>query len=261
MHAQLPRPLDGKRILITRPKEQAEALSRKLRALGAATIELPTIAILPPDDWMPFDKHLRRMDSYDWIVFTSVHGVRFFLKRMADLGIPDAQLRNRKVAAVGPATAEALQDAGKKPDYMPKEFLTEQIAVGLGDIRGKWILLPRADIASKKLPDVLRARHAIVEETVAYRTVAPDDLTAEKVKEMFRGIDLVTFTSPSTVTNVAKIVGEKELPAVVGSCRVACIGPITLQTARMFGLNVHAVASTYTSEALVEAIVNEIGTI
>jgi uroporphyrinogen III methyltransferase/synthase len=262
MQASHLKPLNGMRILITRPKHQAEAFSEKLRALGATTIELPTIEIAHPTDTRQLDDAVQRLKDYRWIVFTSVHGAQFFLGRFAALGVPLSALEGVRIAAIGPATANALNEAGVRPDHVPGEFLSEKIVLGLGDVHGQRILLPRADIASRKLPDLLRKRGALVDDVVAYRTLIPGDLTPETVKAIFEhGVDVVTFTSPSTITNLAQVLGGEELKKLLQRTRVACIGPVTLEAAKGLGIDAEVVAMTHTIDALVEAIVSEIGTV
>ena len=254
--------LEGVKILVTRPQEQNLLLSTKLHNLGATTIELPTITILPPNSTDRLDESMLRILHYDWVIFTSVHGVRFFSQRLEALGEPFDKLKQVKVAAIGPATAAALERLGKKPDYVPTEYLSEKIAVGLGDVKGKRILLPRADIASKKLPELLRQRGAKVEEVVAYRTVIPEDLSADRLKSVLnQGIDVVTFTSPSTVRNLARIVGANELEVLLKGVKVACIGPVTAEATQKLGIHADIVARTHTIDDLVEAIENDIRTV
>ena len=253
------RPLSGLKVLVTRPRQQAQTLSDRLSALGAITIELPTIEIAPPESHAQLDDAIRCIAKYDWVIFTSIHGVQFFLDRLKSLNTTIKALDGAKVAAVGPATATALEHGGRKPDYVPEQYLTEKIAIGLGDVRGKRILLPRADIASKRLPEVLRGRGAKVDEVVAYRTVMARNLTREKLESIFmKGVDLITFTSPSTVRNLAQLMDRKELDRYLKDCRVACIGPVTLEAAKELGFHVNIVAQTHTIDSLVEAIVNEI---
>jgi len=254
--------LEGVKILITRPEKQNVLLSAKLRNLGATTIELPTITILPPNNTDPLDKSIRSISQYDWVIFTSVHGVRFFSQRLKALGEPSDKLKQVKVAAIGPATAAALERLGKEADYVPTQYLSEKIAVGLGDVEGKRILLPRADIASKKLPELLRQRGAEVEEVVAYRTIIPEGLSADRLKSVLnQGIDVVTFTSPSTVRNLAQIVGANELTVLLKGVKVACIGPVTAEATKELGIHVDIVARTHTIDNLVEAIKNDIRTV
>jgi len=256
-------PLAGKRILITRPAGEANVLSTKLNSFGATTIEVPTIEIADPIDSTPLDESIRNLTKYDWLIFTSVQGVRFFLNRMAKLKISPEILNSLKIAAIGSATADALELAGKRADFIPEVYLSERIASDLGDVRGRLILLPRANIASKKLPLMLRQRGAIAEEVTAYRTLIPPQLTSDLLIGILEsGIDLVTFTSPSTVQNFVQILNEKKrAKRFLKNLRAACIGPVTAKTAERLGINVCIIANTHTTEALVEAIVNEIGNI
>jgi uroporphyrinogen III methyltransferase/synthase len=254
--------LEGIRILITRPEKQNDPLSVKLRNLGATTIELPTITILPPKNTDRLDKSILGILHYDWVIFTSIHGVRFFGQRLGALGKPSDTLKQIKVAAIGPATAAALERLDKEADYVPTQYLSEKIAIGLGDVKGKRILLPRADIASKKLPELLRQQGANVEEVVAYRTTVPDELSAAKLKSVLRqGIEVVTFTSPSTVRNLVQVVGANQLIILLQGVKVACIGPITAEAAKELGIHVDIVARTHTIDDLVEAIKNEFRTL
>lgn len=262
MEATTVRPLSGLKVLVTRPRQQAQPLSDKLRALGAITIELPTIEIAPPENHTRLDNAIHHINTYDWIIFTSIHGVKFFLDRLTSLKTTIRILDGVKLAAIGPVTAAALKRGGRKPDYVPEQYLTEKIAIGLGDVRGKRILLPRADIASKRLPEVLRERGARVNEVVAYRTVIAGDLTHEKLESIFmKGVNLITFTSPSTVRNLAQVLTPQDFDRFLKDCRVACIGPVTLEAAKELGIHVDIVAKAHTIDSLVEAIVNEIRTV
>jgi uroporphyrinogen III methyltransferase/synthase len=167
-----------------------------------------------------------------------------------------------KIAAIGSATADFLEKSAKKPDFVPEEFLSERIVAGLGEVKGKRILLPRADIASRNLPMALTRNGAIVEEVVAYETITPKDLSLDRLKLILkRGVDLVTFTSPSTVRNLAYITGSNELEAMIKGVKVACIGPVTAEAARELGVHVDIVSSNHSIDDLVEAIVNEIRTV
>lgn len=251
-------PLAGMRIVVTRPKSQANTLSEKLRSLGAVAVELPIIAIAPPNDYAQLDAAIGRLNEYDWVVFTSVHGVKYFLNRMSAIGISLDLLKSRKVAAIGSPTARTLIDAGKIPDYVPTEFLSKRIADGMGDLKGRRVLLPRADIASEALPRILREKGAVTDEVVAYRTVLPAELTVERVRSVFEeGVDLVTFTSPSTIRYLSRVLGENELSDMLRHTKVACIGPVTAEAAKELGVAVDLVADTHTIDALVEVIVND----
>jgi uroporphyrinogen III methyltransferase/synthase len=256
------KPLSGLKVLVTRPIGQAQRLSEKLRELGATTIELPTIEVVPAQNNDALDQALRRLGEYHWVIFTSVHGVRFFMKRMAGLKISPTVMKEVMLAAIGPATASELERTVKKPEFVPNEYLSEKIADGLGNVKGRRILLPRADIASKNLPELLRSREALVEEVVSYRTIIPPDLTPERVNSIFmRGIDLVTFTSPSAVHNLAQVLGDDRLGQILSNVKVACIGPVTVQATKELGIGVNIVAGIHTVDALVEAIVDEIRTV
>ncbi len=238
------------RILITRPPEQAETWMARLREAGYEPVLYPTIRIAPPEDWGPLDQALHRLSrgGYDWLVLTSANGVRFVWNRLQALGLQvPAEVH---IAVIGPATAKALQAQGREPDLIPPAYVAEALADALGDVRGLRILLARADRARPTLREILQNRGAQVDEVVAYRTlVAPPD-TPPPLDE----VDVVTFTSPSTVQGFVQALGEQPLPPDV---RVVCIGPITARAAREAGLPVHAVAQQYTMEGLLEAVSSE----
>jgi uroporphyrinogen-III synthase len=258
MQAASLKPLSGVRVIVTRQIGQAEYFSKKLRELGAVPIELPTIKTVPTKSIEALDRALARLSEYDWIVFTSVQGVNFLTKRLADLKIPSTALKQVMLAAIGPATASALEQTIKKPEFVPSDYLSWKIVDGLGDLKGKRVLLPRADIASKKLPDALRERGALVEEVVAYRTIIPPGLTPDRLQPIFRGADLITFTSPSTIRNLAEALGVEFLKQSTSGLKVACIGPVTVEAAKELGVHVDIVAEVHSVDGLVEAIVHEI---
>ncbi|MCS7315572.1 MAG: uroporphyrinogen-III synthase [Bryobacterales bacterium] len=248
------KPLAGRRVVVTRPAQQADALLRRLRDLGAEPVELPAIEVRPPEDWMELDVAIARLHEYDWILFTSANGVRFFLERL-DASPLDARAIQARICAIGPATRKALEEAHLKPDLVPAEYVAESIvsALSVARLEGRRILLPRAAGARDFLPEQLRQRGAQVDVIEAYRTVAPADLP-EKARQIFGGHSRphwVTFTSSSTVRNLVEAVGADALRGV----RIASIGPITSATVRSCGLQVTAEARVYTSEGLVEAIV------
>ena len=252
-------PLSGMRIIVTRSADQALFLSEKLRNLGATTIEIPMIDIMPPSDTDSIDSSIRNLSKYDWVIFTSVHGVEFFLRRMAMLQVPASCLSCIRIAAIGPATSAAVQSIGRSPDYVPSRFLSESIASGLGGLQGKRVLLPRADIASKKLPLLLREKGASVDEVVAYQTVVPRELKRDRLKSVLEsGVDLVIFTSPSTVRNFANALGHISVTKDLSNVWIACIGPVTAEAARQLGMDVDVVANPHTIDALVEAIVSDV---
>jgi len=250
-------PLLGVRVIVTRSADQAVYLSDKLRSLGATTIEIPTIEIMPPSNTDSIDSSIRNLSKYDWVIFTSVHGVEFFLRRMAILQVPISSLSCVRIAAIGPATSTVIQSMVRNPDYVPSIFLSESIAAGLGDLQGKRVLLPRADIASKKLPLLLRDKGASVDEVVAYQTVVPRELKRDKLRTVLEsGVDIVIFTSPSTVRNFANTLGNVSGTKELSNVRIACIGPVTAETANQLGMDVDVVANPHTINSLVAAIVS-----
>jgi uroporphyrinogen III methyltransferase/synthase len=252
-------PLSGMRIVVTRSASQAIDLSKKLRSLGAITIEIPTIEIRSPPDIGPIDNSITRLRTYDWIIFTSVRGVEFFLQRMEILHVPLSALDLVKIAAIGSATSGALERAGRKPDYVPSEFLSERIAVGLGDLHGRRVLLPRANVASKTLPFILRDKGATVDEVVAYETISPQELNSDIIRVAFGSrVNVVTFTSPSTVRNFVNAIGYATVGELLSGVRIACIGPVTAEAARHLGMKVNVIARPHTIDGLIEAIVSDI---
>ncbi len=234
------------RVLITRAAGQAEELAEKVQALGMEPVLYPTIRIAPPEDVAALDAALARLwqGAYDWLVLTSVNGVRFVWERLASLGAGEWP-RGVKVAVIGPATARALAQHGIRPTLVPDEYVAEGLARALGDVRGQRFLLARADRARPTLREMLEAQGAQVDEVTAYRTViAPPAVPPPEV-------DIITFTSPSTVQGFVAAWGDGPLPEHV---RVVCIGPITARAAREAGLPVHAVAEEYTIDGLIAAI-------
>jgi uroporphyrinogen III methyltransferase/synthase len=251
------RPLFGQRVLVTRTRQQASALSTRLRALGAEAIELPTIEIAPPEAWAPLDSAIAELSSYDWIVFTSVNGVAAFWERLSQAGLDARALHGARLAAIGPATAAALEGHGLQADYVPGEYVAEAVAAGLGNVRGLRVLLPRADIARPALADLLCQAGARVVEVTAYRTLRPS-VDADEFHDLLGSVTVVTFTSSSTVRNLASMAHDAgtDLSRVLSDVIVACIGPITADTAREMGLTVNIVPEEYTIEGLVKAVVD-----
>ena len=247
-------PLFGKRIVVTRAAGQAESLSAKLRALGADAIELPAIEIRPAADYAPLDAAIARLGSYDWLIFTSANGVRFFLERL-DHSKTDLRALRGRICVIGPATRCAVEQLHLKVDLMGAEYVAESLirAFANFDLAGKQILIPRAALARDVLPAELTRRGARVDVVEAYRTLAPDDLAA-RAGEIFNSAhrpDWITFTSSSTVINFVNAAGAPALDAV----RIASIGPVTSATAGKLGLKVTAEASVYTTDGLVAGII------
>lgn len=255
------RPLFGKRIVVTRAREQASAFLKKLTGLGAECIEFPTIKIVPPRTWDMLDKSIKSINSYDWLLFTSVNGVKYFFNRLDTLGKDVRDLHGLKIGAIGPKTAGELQNFGIKPELMPDEYRAEAVVASFEKygVRGAKILVPRAAVAREILPDELKKIGAEVDVAPAYETVIPDD-NSGWIREMLEkgNIDMVTFTSSSTVNNFVEALkaDNLELQKSMENVVVACIGPITADTARKNGLNADLVPSDYTIEGLTGEIIN-----
>jgi uroporphyrinogen III methyltransferase / synthase len=226
--------------------------SDRLHALGADIVELPTIEIQPPADPSPLEEAIRSLACYDWLIFTSANGVRFFLDRLDRSGFDLRNLR-AKICVIGPATRAAVEALHLKVDLMGKEYVAESLveAFASHELSGKRVLLPRAAVARDVVPVELERRGARVDVVEAYRTVIPEEAAAH-AREIFsaRRPDFITFTSSSTVQNFVAVVGAEMLRGV----RAISIGPVTSQTARHLGIEVAAEASPFTVDGLVNAI-------
>jgi uroporphyrinogen III methyltransferase/synthase len=254
------KPLFGKRIVVTRAREQASGFLAHLTDLGAACIEFPTIQVVPPKSWDALDRAMMRLERYQWLLFTSVNGVKYFFERLEHLGLDMRELNGIKVGAIGPKTAEAVYKKGIRPDLVPEEYRAEAVvdAFRKRDVKGINILLPRAAKARQVLPVELVKMGARVDEIPAYETVQPDHDRARVRGMLEKGeIDMVTFTSSSTVTNFVEMFREEKqhLKEWMTKVAVACIGPITARTAEERGLSVSLIPEEYTIEALTNAIV------
>jgi uroporphyrinogen III methyltransferase/synthase len=254
------RPLLGRRIVVTRPRAQAGELAARLEELGAEVDLVPAIEIAPPPDPGALDRAVRDAHGYDWIVFTSVNGVRAFFDRMAALARDVRDLAGARIAAIGPETAAELERRLVRPAVVPAEYRAEGLLAALGDddIRGRRMLLPRAAGARAILPDTLRARGAVVDEVIAYRAILPPATDVDGLRAALAAgaVDAVTFTSSSTVRNFATAIGSEAIASMARLSRplVACIGPITAETARELGLRVDVVPAAYTADALADAL-------
>ncbi len=252
------KPLFGRRVVVTRARAQAGELSRKLEALGAEVYEFPTIEIVPPEDFAPLDTAIRDLDSFGWIVFTSVNGVEAFVERLKHYGLDlRAVPRRAKVAAIGPATAQKVEEVGLKVDITPEEYKAEALIEALANysLEGKKVLIPRAKVAREVLPEKLRESGAEVVVPPAYESVPSSEGKGQLKKLLESGeIDCITFTASSTVENFVRAFG-KEAGWLLSSTRAACIGPITAGTCRDHGLSVDVEADEYTIPGLVSAVV------
>ncbi len=251
------RPLLGKRIVVTRARAQASDLVQRLSDLGAECLEFPTIRVEPPADWSPLDRALARMNEYRWLIFTSVNGVSFFFKRLFELGKDVRMLGHLQTAVIGPATAEKLMDYGLKSDIIPESYRAESVVAAFErrDVAGQKILLPRAAEARPILPKELRAMGAVVDDITVYCTRPVSD-HKDRLVELLEtnAIDIITFTSSSTVSNFRSLLPEDRFQDLVKSATIASIGPITSETAEKLGFKVHISAEAFTIEGLVEAI-------
>lgn len=253
------RPLEGRRILVTRAGHQAGQLSSALAALGAEPVELPVIEILPPESYEPLDRALRAFPTFDWMIVTSANTVSALTRRMAELRLVPEQIP--KVAAVGPATAKAVGRAGWAVELLPERYVAESLLEALGDrLRGQRVLLARSARARDVIPDALRDQGIAVEVVDAYRTEKPA-ASLSLARELLSGqpvIDAVTFTSSSTAENFFELLRAAgyEVPLALPAIS---IGPITSSTLRQSGWEPAAEAAEHTVEGLVRAVVRWFG--
>ncbi len=252
------KPLAGKTVLITRARDQSAEFAGLLRDVGAEVIEFPTIEIVPPASWEGLDRAFDQMDSYDWIIFTSANGVEFFWKRLNEKGKDQGLLSALKVCAIGPGTARQLRENGIAVDYTPKEFIAEAILKGFEEmaVKGRRILLVRAKVARDVLPEGLRKMGAEVDVVDIYQTVKPKN-GSKRLRQLLtdRRIDVVTFTSSSTVNHFFDLLEEEHQKELPKNIAIACIGPITAETAKGRGTEVHIQPEQYTIPGLTRAIV------
>jgi uroporphyrinogen III methyltransferase/synthase len=256
------RPLAGKIVIVTRAAAQAGSFHDLLEAAGAQVVLVPTIVIEPPDSWAPLDAALARAGEYRWVIFTSVNGVAMTRRRLAEGGRGAEALRAARVAAIGPATAEALADWGLGAVVVPDEYVAEGLAARLRGllVSGDRVLLPRAAETRDVLVRELEGMGARVDEVAAYRTRPAVQGAAELRLLLERGgADVVTFTSSSTVRHFAALFAPGELPRLLRGARVACIGPITRAAATEHGLDTAIMPGEYTIPALAGAIAAHYG--
>ncbi len=253
------RPLMGRRIVVTRAREQASDLVQQLMEYGAECFQCPTIQVVPPADWAPVDRAIETLDQYGWIVFTSVNGVEFFFQRLFEKGLDVRALGHIHTATIGPATAARLRAWGLKSDIIPESYRAESVveAFATRSVKGRKVLLPRAKEARSVLPAELTRMGAKVHEVTAYETRQVMDGAADLIARLTAGtIDMVTFTSSSTVKNFHRLLPPDRAERLMAGVTVASIGPITSQTARDMGLTVTIEAETYTIPGLIQAILS-----
>lgn len=248
--------LAGKRIVVTRSREQARAFIRKIEERGGEGFACPVIRFVPPADQTMFDCALRRLPTFDWIFFTSINGVSFFFQRLEELDIDMSGFTGR-IAAVGTKTAAALEARGLSVQHIPGKFTAEHL---LETMRGKLkagqrVLLPRANIGRDVLPEGLRALGLEVTDAPAYDTVRAEENIAELKDKLKQGkVDMITFTSPSTVRYFLAAFDAEERRRYMDGVHIAVIGPVTARAAREEGLAVHVMGDEYSIDGLIEAM-------
>ena len=252
------RPLHGRRVLITRARHQVEGFRRELVDMGAAVVEIPTLEVRP----MPTDDRVRKaiagLGRTALVIFASANAVAIFYKMLVETGSDSRALHVSKLCAIGQETAEMLEKHGLRPELVTSEYTAEGLAKALEgwEMEGVRVLVPRAEVARDALPSLLAMRGAEVEILPVYQSVCPAE-AGPALLRLFgaEGVDVVTFTSSSTVANFVRAFPEDRLPAVLGDAEIACMGPVTADTARKLGLRVDIVAREYTTHGLVQAIV------
>jgi uroporphyrinogen III methyltransferase / synthase len=251
------KPLFGRGIVITRPEKQADDLARLLIKEGANPIHFPTIKIVPPPDWRELDAAIKNLEDYDWLIFTSANGVAFFFERLFAKNKDIRDLKGVKICCIGPATAQHVESKGIRVDLVPDKFISEGIMESFSGInlRGKKILIARAAKARDVLPEGLKKLGAKVDVVTAYVTVNSEKKKND-LETLFKEnqVEVITFTSSSTVNNFVKIMGSNfNLPK---SVKIACIGPVTEAAAARAGFSVDIHQEEYTMEGLVQALID-----
>lgn len=251
------RPLCGTKIIVTRAADQAGEFSALLAARGATVLECPTIRLVEPESWQLLDLAIRDLSGYDWLVLTSGNAVRYFFQRLDTLGLDVRTLANCKICAVGPKTADEIRLFGIKPDLVPADYKAEGVVEEFSrlDLHNLRVLYPRADKARDIIPRELQRLGAHVDSPVAYRNIFPERLPPETLFALEkRSVDCITFTSSSTVVNLAAMLGEEMMLDMLKGVVVASIGPITSKSCRELGLKVDIEPAEHTLEALTEAL-------
>ncbi len=251
-------PLAGRVILVTRARPQAGRFADLLEEAGGRVLLTPTIVIEPPESWQPLDDALARSQTYQWVIFTSVNGVEMVRRRLESTGRGSEAFASCRIAAIGPATAEALRAWGLPAEVVPEEYVAEGLVDRLQSLirPEERVLLPRAAASRDLLARELGALGAVVDEVAAYRTRAATEHAAGLRRALTRGeVDVVTFTSSSTVRNFAALWSPGELEPLMAPVVIACIGPITRSTAAELGLSTAIMPAEYTIPALARAIV------
>jgi uroporphyrinogen III methyltransferase/synthase len=253
-------PLFHKRVLVTRAEHQTKELSRLLLERGAMPVEMPVIKISPPTTWKELDRAIMNLKRYDWVIFTSVNAVEILWKRLQAKKLDARQFGDTKIGAIGPATAGAIESKGLHPDYVPKAYTSQGFLAGMNkrDVAGRRVLLPRADIAGRELTEGLAKLGAKVDQVTVYRTATATKSIAQAKQMLLNDeIDVITFTSASTVTGLLDRLGQKW--KVIKKAKLACIGPVTAEALADKGLKADIVAREHTMPGLVAAVEHYFG--
>jgi len=250
-------PLAGERILVTRSREQAGALAAELRALGADVIEIPAIEIRPPSSYAALDLAIHAAEDYDWLILTSVNGVKALFTRLAQLGSGIEKLLHLNIAAIGPATRAAIEQEGLPVDVVPEDYVAESVVESLREsVRGKRVLLVRAKVARDVIPKELTDAGATVDVVEAYETVVPEE-SRGKLRDVLENAaqrpTAITFTSSSTARNFLELLGNENTKLLNG-ITLASIGPVTTATLDEIGLRADVEAEEYTILGLAQAL-------
>ncbi|MDD2365822.1 MAG: uroporphyrinogen-III C-methyltransferase [Desulfuromonadaceae bacterium] len=251
------RTLCGRKIIVTRAADQAGEFSSKLAARGAMVLECPTISLVDPENWQLLDMAIRDLSGYDWIIFTSVNAIRYFFKRLDALGFDARAFGNCRICTVGSKTASEMHSFAIKPDLIPSNYTAEGVVEEFSrlDMHNSRVLFPRADKARDIIERELKKMGAYIDSPVTYRNIFPERLPPETLFALEkRSVDCITFTSSSTVKNLAAMLGEELLLDMLKGVVVASIGPITSKTCRDLGLKVDIEPDVYTTEALIQSI-------
>jgi uroporphyrinogen III methyltransferase/synthase len=251
------KPLFGRRIIITRARAQAGDFVELLESYGAEVIEFPTIELQPVGDSAALDEAIAQISVYDWVIFTSVNAVEYFYRRLWENGKDARVLGHSRICAIGPKTVEALEQMGIRADYVPSQSRGTAIVAEMENVSGQRILLPRAKIAPDDLPNGLRDKGANVNVISIYDTVKPENVQREAIEaDLLSGkIDMVTFTSSSTVTNFLEMFAQHSPTVLLNKVHIAVIGPSTATTIQQHGLTVDVMAKETSVQVLAEEIV------
>ena len=256
------RPLRGRRIVLTRPLAQSGDFAERVNALGGEPVATAAIEIVGPESWTIADAALRRVGTYDWLAFTSANAVRMLVDRADAIGVPRDELRSRRLAVVGPATASVVRTTLRPPDFAPTVNTAEMLGEEITDVDNTRVLLPRGNLADDTLPAALRARGAFVDEVVVYRTVPGPGITAIVAGVRESAVDALLFASASAVRFVADALVADTASTGLRRQRwpvAACLGPVTASAAQACGFQSVIVADDATQNELIDAVARWFG--